>query len=79
MDISAFPPLHGQLAFTKSSVEFEIGGFGMSGMSGFPSEREPEELSGQPRVFTGNDGEEAIKCLRKAFQVRQKRVLHIFH
>ncbi|XP_052226327.1 uncharacterized protein LOC127841499 [Dreissena polymorpha] len=67
----SFPPLQGQLAFTKSSVEFDNGGFGITGMSGFLSEREPEEFSGQPRVFTSTDGEEAIKCLRKAFQVLQ--------
>ncbi|XP_052773816.1 uncharacterized protein LOC128212404 isoform X2 [Mya arenaria] len=66
MDLSSLPPLQGQLSFANSSVEFSDG----FGVGGFISEREHVNESGtETRAFNVNDGEEAVKCLRRAFQI----------
>ncbi|WAR21948.1 CC142-like protein [Mya arenaria] len=66
MDLSSLPPLQGQLSFANSSVEFSDG----FGVGGFISEREHVNESGtETRAFNVNDGEEAVKCLRRAFQL----------
>jgi len=63
MDLSSLPPLHGQLSLASGSADFT----GSFGISGFLDRDYLEETQG--RVFNENDGEEAVKCLRRGFQV----------
>lgn len=64
MDLSSLPPLHGHLSIAGTSLDFG-GGFGIGG---FLSDRDSAD-EGQSRGFGENDGEEAVKCLRRGFQV----------
>ena len=66
MDLSSLPPLHGQIANTRNSVEFhDIG----AGISGYMYDTNQDEDPSQVKSFNENDGEEAVKCLRRCFQV----------
>lgn len=67
MDLSNLPPLQGQFSTARSSVELSNTGVGFSELL---YERDFQE-EGQPQrsKFDEHDGEEAVKCLRKCFQV----------
>lgn len=64
MDLSSLPPLHGQLSLATASAEYS----GSFSISGFLTDRDFLEDT-QGRGFNENDGEEAVKCLRRGFQV----------
>jgi len=66
MNLSSLPPLHGQLSLARSSVEFKDG----FDIGEYISGGAAEEEHGGLRAFGAADGEEAVRCLRKAFQVR---------
>ncbi|XP_053406512.1 uncharacterized protein LOC123547038 [Mercenaria mercenaria] len=68
MDLSSLPPLHGQIANARSSVEFRNDGLGIPGYL-YDRDLLQDEDPSQVKTFGENDGEEAVKCLRRCFQV----------
>ena len=66
MNLSELPPLHGQAvsnSYTSERGSFDITTFGI--LSGREVLDEVEE-----KAFKETDAEEAVKCLRRCFQVK---------
>jgi hypothetical protein len=62
MDLSKLPPLQGQIANARSSVEFHYIGARKSGYL-YDRDNHQDDDPCQVKSFNENDGEEAVKCL----------------